>query len=439
MTLNILGQIGSLLIGFVASVALARWLGPSDRGLLAIMVSVANLGLALGGLGIPFAVMYFSSKKDADARALLGDSLLVAAVLAAVFVPLFWVLRGPIANLFGHGRGGAVWALAAILIPVTFLDWSAHNQLLGNLRFGSYNLLMVSSKVAYLLGVVALVRLLGLGLGGGLVAVAAGSVVVATGATALILREGRPRIDWGLLRELRRYGTRVQIGTIFQVLNYRFDVVIVQFFRPLAAVGYYIVAQILAELVILLARGFQSSVVPLVTRYEDDSRQSETTIAAIRHHGILAAAAIAANAVLSPLVILFAFGPAFRSAMLPFFIMLPAMWFLGTSAVVASDLSGRGRPGLASALAGGAAVLTVVLDLALIPPLGVPGAALASALTYTAFGIASLVALSRVTEIPIRTLVVPERSDFRAYSDALRRVLARPAPRGTDETADQIR
>ena len=77
--------------------------------------------------------------------------------------------------------------------------------------------------------------------------------------------------------------------------------------------------------------------------------------------------------------------------------------------------------------------------LALIPPLGVPGAALASVLTYTMFGIASLVTLSRVTGLPVRTLVVPERADLRAYSTALRRVLARRGPRGTDETAEQVR
>lgn len=438
VALNVLGQVASLVVGFVASVALARWLGPSDRGLLAVMVSVTNLGLALAGVGLPFAVMYYASRRDSDPRALLGNSLLAATVLAAIFVPGFWLLHGQLGDTFGHGHGGLVWALAAALVPITFLDWSTHNQLLGRLRFGTYNVLVVGSKLVYLLGVVALLRLVRLGVAGGVIATAASSVVVAAGSMLLIVREGRPRLDRALFGRLVRYGSRVQIGTVLQVVNYRLDVVVVQFFRPLASVGYYVVAQMLAELVILLARGFQSSVVPLVARSEGEAGQTETTLAAIRHHGILAAGAIVANAAFSPLVILFAFGPKFHAALLPFFILLPGMWFLGTSAVVASDLSGRDRPGLASTLAGGAAVLTVALDLALIPPFGVPGAALASLITYTAFGIASLVALHRVTGLPLRTLVVPERSDFAAYSSFLRRALAFRA-RGLDETPEQLR
>jgi O-antigen/teichoic acid export membrane protein len=435
VTLNVLGQVGSLVLGFVASVALARWLGPSDRGLLAVMVSVTNLGLAVAGLGLPFAVMYFASR-DSDSGALLGNSLLASAVLAAIFVPGFWLFRDELESAFGHGQGGLVWVLAAVLVPVTFLDWSTHNQLLGKLRFGAYNLLVVVSKLVALVAVIALVRVLDLGLAGGVLAVACGSFVVAAGSAALILGDGAPRLSWPLFGELLQYGRRVQIGTVLQVLNYRFDVVIVQFFRPLASVGYYVVAQILAELVIVLARGFQSSVVPLVAGSEGEARQAETTVAAVRHHGILAAAGIVANAVFSPLAITLAFGSQFHAAILPFFILLPGMWFLGTSAVVASDLSGRGRPGLASSLAAGAAVITVALDLALIPPFGVPGAAVASLVTYTAFGIASLIALHRVTGIPIRTLVVPERHDFLAYSTTLRRLFGQRQP---IDPAEQIR
>ena len=62
------------------------------------------------------------------------------------------------------------------------------------------------------------------------------------------------------------YGRKSQFGSIFQFLNARFDVLILQFFVPLASIGYYIVAQFLVELVMVLTRSFQSSVTSLVTR-----------------------------------------------------------------------------------------------------------------------------------------------------------------------------
>jgi hypothetical protein len=61
----------------------------------------------------------------------------------------------------------------------------------------------------------------------------------------------------------------------------------------------------------------------------------------------------------------------------------------------------------------------------LIPPFGVIGAALASVAAYTCFGVTSLIALSRVSGIGARELVVPTREDFMVYRRFIGRVLRR--------------
>src|SRR5437763_12157488 len=98
------------------------------------------------------------------------------------------------------------------------------------------------------------------------------------------------------MRRMVHYGSRVQVGVIFQMVNYRLDVIIMQFFRPLAQVGYYVVAQTVAEFVITLATAFQSSLLPLISHYEGDDRQARVTKSSLHHHGILAAIAIVADA-----------------------------------------------------------------------------------------------------------------------------------------------
>lgn len=425
VTLNVAGQVGSLIVGFAGSVLIARWLGPSDRGLLGAMVSVVGLAMALGAMGLPFAILYYASRADPPAGPLLGNSFAYGALLAIVVVPAFWLLSGPIADMFGRGRGGETWALVGALVPLTFLDWTTHNQLLGGLRFGLFNILSILAKVVGLIVTIVLVGVIGLGVAGGLLAVAAGSLVFIVGALRVILAAARPRWDRTLMRSMLHYGRRVQIGSIFQIANARLDVLILQFYRPLSEVGYYVIAQTIAELVILLGRAFQSSVLPLVAHYEGEERQALTTAASLRHHGMLAAGATVANAAIGSLLVLHAYGPAFHAALLPMFILLPGMWFLSTGTVVAGDLRGRGRPGTSSALAGSAVVVTVVLDLALIPILGVPGAALASLVAYAVFGSSSLVVLSRLSAIPLRSLLVPTRADLARYAPAARRVLAR--------------
>ena len=429
--LNLLGQIATILIGFVPSILVARWLGPTDRGLLAVIGTAGGIAFVLGCVGLPAAVLYFGSDKSPPTGALLGNSLLYAAVLTAVFVIPTWMFRSQIADLLSHGRGETVWVLNALTIPVTFLDWTTHNQLLGRLRFGYYNSLIIGSKIVFLVGVVLMLQVVDLGVAGVVIATLLGSLLVIGGSLRVILPEARPSLDRALFRRMFEYGRKSQFGSMFQYFNSRFDVIILQFFVPLAAIGSYVVAQILAELVMVLTRSFQPTVTSLVTRDSDDpATQAHTTATSIRHHGLLCFVALLLNAVFSPLLIVFAYGPPFHSAILPFFIILPGIWFLATGLLIANDLNGRNAPGLASRLSGVGVSVTIVLDFALIPFFGVTGAAFASLIAYTAFGALSLVVESRVAEIPIRRLL-PTIDDVRMYPIAVRRILGRLGTRPT--------
>jgi O-antigen/teichoic acid export membrane protein len=426
--LNVLGTVGSLAVGFVASLLLARWLGPSDRGLLALMTEVYTVALGVVALGLPMTVTYYASRKDASGGALLGNTLVYGLVVAAVVVPLAWALHPQLASAFGRGHGGRTWVLAGALVPVLFFDWTTHNQLLGKLRFARYNVLVVCSRLATLALVVALVGAGGLGVTGALLAAAAASVVMIAGSLPPLLAEERPRLDAAFFRQMVRYGRRVQVGTLVQFVNYRLDVIVLQFFRPLRDVGIYTVGVILAELVITLATSFGTSVLPLVSSQEGTDAQTQTTVSSLRHHAVLAVAAIVLDAAAAPVLIAFGYGRDFLPSLVPFYVLLPGMWFLGTSSLVTNDLRGRGRPGTSSLIAGVMMLATIALDLVLIPPLGYVGAALASLAVYVLFGIVSVVVLARILGLPARTLVVPTRADLAAYPAALRRVRSRLRP-----------
>ena len=428
VTLNLAGAGGTSLIGFAASIGLARWLGPSDRGLLAVMVSVSSLALLFAGVGLPWATIYYAKRSGATPATLLGNSLLHATLIAFVLIPAGWLLAEPLSDAVGHGQGGLTWVLAAALVPITFLDWTTHGQLQGMLLFGRFNALLIASKTAYALTILVLIGILNLGVAAGVIAYAAGSLLMIIGSLGPIIGSGRPRLDARLYRAMLHYGSRVQVGSVFQSAMARLDVLILTLFRPLGQVGYYVVAQTIAELVLQLTGAFQMSVMPLVSEYEGTERQATTSADSVRHHGILAGVATLADAVFGSLVIVFLYGSAYQPAVLPMLILLPGIWFLGMGGVIQGDLSGRGRPGLSSQLAGVAAAVTLALDLALIPPLGVEGAALASLISYTTYGIGSLLALRRVGGIPIRRLIVPSRADFAMYWHHARRIVSRPRP-----------
>jgi O-antigen/teichoic acid export membrane protein len=220
------------------------------------------------------------------------------------------------------------------------------------------------------------------------------------------------------IRRVVGYGARVQLGNASQLLNHRLDVLILQFFRPLREVGYYVVAQAVAEVVLTLGRAFQSALMPAVAAVDERVGLTITT-RALRHHTILAASAVIACAGLAYPVVVLGYGAAFKPAITPLLILLPAMWFLGTGNVVTADLRGRGRPGLASQLSAAALILTIALDFALIPSLGMIGAALASVVAYCLFGVASVFCISRITARSPHWLCVPRSGELRVYVDLM--------------------
>jgi Na+-driven multidrug efflux pump len=137
-------------------------------------------------------------------------------------------------------------------------------------------------------------------------------------------------------------------------------------------------------------------------------------------------------------VILFALSSGYRPGLVPFFILLPSMVFLGTGTVVAGDLRGRGRPGLSSVYAGVAVVATIALDFALIPPFGAVGAAIASVCAYSVYGIASLGGLARVSGIPLRALALPTRDDIALYRTVPSRLLRRVRTAASPPQPEQV-
>src|SRR5207237_7488243 len=161
----------------------------------------------------------------------------------------------------------------------------------------------------------------GLGVTAGLVATAASLAVIGVGSLLVLLRTTRPRLDGGLFGSMVGYGVRNQLGLLFQSLNYRLDVIILQFFRPLNQVGYYVVAQIVAELTISLAASF-AGVVPIVAREDREEERAGTTTASIRQFAILAAASVVVTAAAGPLMIRLAFGASFDRAIVPMLLLL---------------------------------------------------------------------------------------------------------------------
>jgi O-antigen/teichoic acid export membrane protein len=419
--ISALGEVGVLVVGFAGSIVIARYLGPADRGLLAILQVAAVLGVSLFGLGLPVATQYRASRDASETPRLIGNGLVVTAMLAALSVVAATILIAVAPDLIAEPPTDAVWFLAAALVPVTVLDYLTSGLLAAHRRFARQTILMTAGRIATLVGAIIFGVVADLGLAGALLAVLSAQVVMIVGGQWVLARGG-VGFSRSLLGASYRYGVRSEVASLLQVVNARLDLLVLGAVAPRSVVGTYAIAQIVAELVGLVPNAISTALMPVIASGDGDAR---TSAGALRLNGTGSLVGVAAVAIGGPLLILFAYGPGYGDAIVPMLILLPGIWFLSMARVGVWLLRALGRPGLGSWLAGGEIVVMIALDIALIPPFGATGAAIASALAYTGFGVATLIAVSRIEGTPLAHLILLERSERAALAAGLRSRLRR--------------
>ncbi len=107
------------------------------------------------------------------------------------------------------------------------------------------------------------------------------------------------------------------------------------------------------------------------------------------------------------------FGESFRPAIVAMWLLLPGVVALSYYRTLAVHLAGQGHPEYYSYGAALSAILTLTLDVILIPRLGINGASIASSVAYTLSGGMCLYWFVRSTRMcQLAQLFVPEREDF---------------------------
>ncbi len=417
-TLGVFGtNVLVLAIGYVASVLMARFLGADGRGLVAVIQTGTSVLAGIAGMGTQHAATYYASRRPRRRAQVLGNGLVTTGVLLVVSSAAGLVLMGKLQQWVAPHYDARIWLLAALLVPTFYLDVLIMNLMSAQSAFALKNRLSIAGRITTAVATVAIVGWLGWGVAGALLATAPTLLIPSFGGLRVLARNGialsRPVQAASL-----RYGMRIQVGAMLNILNARFDLLVLSAFAPLSAVGSYAIAQIVAELVLLFPN---SMGYVLRAQVASGSRRESFSGAALRLNGSLVLCCLLGVAVVGPPMILFGFGPGYHSALVPFLILLPGMWFLAAGGLTEDALAGRGRPGLSSLLAAGEVVITIGLDLLLIPAHGADGAAIASVCAYAFYGLASIVTIARLDGVPAHTLLLAGRGELVQFVQSLRK------------------
>jgi O-antigen/teichoic acid export membrane protein len=170
---------------------------------------------------------------------------------------------------------------------------------------------------------------------------------------------------------------------VLQFYNYRLDVFVANYYVGPAGVGLYNVSARMAEALWFLPNSVGFVIFPraAASTSETMNRFTPRVFRATLAITVLGAIALA---LLGRFFIRVVYTAEFLGAYLPMLVLLPGVALLGGGKVLTNEIAGRGYPHYNSINAALALVLTLILDLVLIPRYGIVGAALASTVSYSA-------------------------------------------------------
>lgn len=387
-------QIASLGLSLVTGVLTARFLGPEGKGLVALALLVPSVLAVLASAGLGPAAAYLVGSRRAPLATVSGSgaalALLAGATALASGAALVWT---GVLDVLVPGVPAWLVLLAIATVPLTVIGEFQGAILQGLGRIATANLVRVAQGIWVLLATVLLVALVRAGPAGAVSAVVAGACVYLLATSALVRREGgRITPTWNVpaFRAMLSFGLRGHVGTVLQLLNYRFDVFIVNYFLGPVHVGLYTVAVALAELLWFLPNAAGFVIFPKASASPSEKMNSFTP-RVLKAVLALSAMSAALLAITGRMLIATLYAPAFLAAYEPMLLLLPGVVLLGGAKVVTNELAGRGYPHYNSMMAAAALTITLLGDVLLIPLYGLYGAAATSSIAYGSIFVASLI------------------------------------------------
>lgn len=374
-------QVLKLLVSIGIGGWMARYLGPENLGTLSYVAALVGLLGPLGNLGVKGSL----SAMLCDERplpGLLGSALLIeligTLVIAVVLIPFAWAAKDPVlVGLIGLAVLGNLFGSSEVF-EVELLNHQRGTQL-G--RVGTIQ--TVAGAGFSILALIAQMPLLVFGVLPVLQAVIRAWLLAASVKVTNLLQLLK-QASWPTSRILIRRGWPLLISGLSAMLYMKSDQVMLEWLRGPAEVGQYSVAMRVAESLYFLPVVLANTFLP---RIGQDSGSFETDPGLrqlYRMAWLLGVWMVALTAFVLPSFTTFVFGEQYRDSIIALKFLAPCGFAVATGVASTTWLNRRGGrllkviPLRTSA----AMILNIVLNLWLIPSMGIAGAALATSASY---------------------------------------------------------
>ncbi len=373
---------------FILRIVLGRELGPDGLGVYTLAFTIYLFGMQFAAFGIGAALTKYVAEFLEDkvaVRNYVSSGMTSSIITGGLMGVVLFLLAPYIAISFFHvPELEGMIQLTALCYPFIAIQKAVLGTLNGFRRMHLYALLNIIQNVAVVAVSIALVLFFGMGMMGAVIGFVGPTILVSALCPILIRECIRFDISlWntGALRATTVFGFYVVLGNSIGFLNTQIDSILIGYYLNPAEVGIYAVAVLLAQTLTLIPSAVQRVTAPATaTLYgKGDIEGVRNVVFSTMKKSFLISGGIAVTiAVLGQHLITIFFTGEFLSSYIPLLILLLGYTIFAPIMAVGATLSSIGKVHIPFRISAVCGVLNVVLNILLIPYLGINGAAIAT-------------------------------------------------------------
>jgi len=423
---NVLGtfatEILTVGLNMLLGILTARLLGPEQRGILTLLMTLPLTLVHFADLGISQANIYLIGRRKRPAEVILTNSLAIALGISFIIVAVLWLLRDLVLSTLLRGLPAPYFGVVLLLLPLLLLYTYWMAILRAWERFRLVNLLLLLMPLALLLCMTPALLLSGGAFKWAVAAYLGGSLLTIGVSLLVVGRQVRQQSAGGhrlfdacLARESLSFGLKSYVQNLAGHLAYRLDIYLMALFLAPRDVAFYSIAVSIAELAWYIPNSVGIVLFPKLSN-EAEERVHPLTAEICRHTFVITLLATVGVTAAGIIGIPLLYGVEYRPAILPLLALGPGIVLMSLYKVLTRNFSSRNRQQVSVIVALIGLALNVVLNVWLIPRLGTAGAALASSIAYTVMSVMLLIAFQRESQLTWRQIALPGKDDWKRYT-----------------------
>lgn len=426
--ITFIARILQLILGVVLAALIARVLGPEGRGVYYMALLLPTFMIVFTDIGIGTASVYFLGKNVHSHQQILGFNVFMTFITGICAMSLGFILILFYGNAVFPGIGVEYLYISLFLIPINVFFNYAINIPLGLQKIGKYNTISVLRDVLVLIFVIILV----LGLRYGIEAAIISSIIAGLITDIALYKVAKKeasgisfRFKKVILKDFFYFGSKVYFSNILGFVHYRIGIFLLNVYLNPVAVGLYSVATVISERIWLISQSVSLVIFPKISSETNEKTLKEFTPVVCRNVLFVNMVIALLLNLFSPHVIFIIFSNEFNDAIVPFQILLIGSVAFSVAKVISSDLAGRGKPIVDNYVGLFSTVLNVILNIFLIPKMGILGAAWASSITYVLGTFMILAIYTKVSKNRLGDVLIIKKNDLRFYINIAKMVKER--------------